>query len=747
MVSDILLMTMWEDAISGSKQPQETEMNDTANSSTVETPAPNTPADPFIGILFEGKYRIDKKLGEGGMGVVYRAKHIFMERPVAIKFLHADRVADSATLERFKREAVAAGRIQHPNATAVTDFGVSDKNIFYLVMEYLEGRSLREKLRDEGPLSCEETAKIIYQTCEAVESAHKNNIIHRDLKPDNIFLQVENGIETVKVLDFGIAKITHTGNATAGLTEAGMIVGTPYYMSPEQCQSDNLDPRADIYSIGVIIYEMLTAHLPFTGDSPLAIALKHVSEPVPSPSKYIEDLDEDVEEVILRALSKRRQDRQQSAKELAEEFANAVGYAPNNFRMTGDLSRSTFDDLPARFNTGGNRNSKTDAYENKPTDIQTHISSGRATSELSGRDSATINEQGKMTGKISGTKKSTGGKKGNKGISTGETQRDPRAESGGTLAMGRNESDGATIAMKSEGPQKNTVNSASPSRTPIYIGAAVLVLVIGVFGVFKLMSGGPQPTAQPTQTIGGNSTATPTPKLEGGMIAIPGGTFRMGRDGGKDQFGEEIPIIETPANNVTVKPFYIGKYEITNKEYAEFLQASGHKAPPNWSGATEGAAEQPITNVDLNDCIAYCEWRAKKENKPYRLPTEEEWEFAARGTESRLFPWGALWEPNLSNTKELTGGKGTLLPITSKSLLPDVSPFGVIAMSGNVSEWTSSDAKLYPGNDADLQSGLKVARGTNYANPKQTSAATFRILNVSTYKDPRVGFRIAMDKK
>src|SRR5262249_38502284 len=162
------------------------------------------------------------------------------------------------------------GRIQHPNATAVTDFGVSTgNNIFYLVMEYLEGRSLRERMRDEGALSCEETAQIIYQVCGAVEAAHKRNIIHRDLKPDNIFLQVEEGVEIVKVLDFGIAKITHTGNATAGLTEAGMIVGTPYYMSPEQCQSDNLDPRADIYSIGVIIFEMITGKLPFTGDSPL----------------------------------------------------------------------------------------------------------------------------------------------------------------------------------------------------------------------------------------------------------------------------------------------------------------------------------------------------------------------------------------------------------------------------------------------------------------------------------------------
>src|SRR6185369_10598 len=146
----------------------------------------------------------------------------------------------------------------------------------------------------------------------------------------NVFLQLEEGVETVKVLDFGIAKITNTGNATAGLTEAGMIVGTPYYMSPEQCQSDNLDPRADIYSVGVILFEMITGHLPYTGDSPLSIALKHVSEPVPSPRKYLPDLPEEIEDVVMRAMSKRRQERQQNAMQLAEEFAEAVGYSGGN---------------------------------------------------------------------------------------------------------------------------------------------------------------------------------------------------------------------------------------------------------------------------------------------------------------------------------------------------------------------------------------------------------------------------------
>jgi serine/threonine protein kinase len=323
----------WErfmaDSKADEKQSQETELNmDAANtekfpSTEVEQTSEHDYSE-LIGTIFEGKYKIESKLGEGGMGVVYRAMHMLMDRPVAIKFLHSDRLTDNAAIERFKREARAAGRIQHPNATAVLDFGIAN-DIFYLVMEYLEGRTLRDRLRAEGPLSGKEALRIMSQVCKAVDYAHKCNVIHRDLKPDNIFLQKKEDEEVVKVLDFGIAKITLGGSSTMIGSTTEMFMGTPHYMSPEQCQADPLDPTSDIYSLGVILFEMLTGKLPFKGNSLLSIAIKHLNEQPPSLCEFRPDLPKEAEAVIMRALMKDSKKRQQTASQLAEEFRQALG--------------------------------------------------------------------------------------------------------------------------------------------------------------------------------------------------------------------------------------------------------------------------------------------------------------------------------------------------------------------------------------------------------------------------------------
>lgn len=707
-----------------------------------------------MGTVFEGKYKIESKLGEGGMGVVYKATHIFMERAVAIKFLHGDRVKDTSTLDRFKREAMAAGRLQHPNATAVIDFGVSNENTFYLVMEYLNGRTLRERLQVDKSLSYEETARILYQVCGAVEAAHKRNIIHRDLKPDNIFLQMEDDREVVKVIDFGIAKITHSGEVTQGLTEAGMIVGTPFYMSPEQCQSDNLDTRADIYSIGVIIYEMLTGHVPFRADTAFAIALKHVGEPVPSPRETLPDMPVEVEAVILKSLEKNRLKRHQTALELADDFAKAIdykGWVPSYITDAGPSNRSTSDG-----NDTGVLKGRTTG-ENKGTGAKTPDSPAPGV----GRETSEISQVATQIGKRSNNKDQSK----RKGRETGEfdLNKENNKKSGGdnkqgTLAINSPEDSVGTLALGSlkvpKTPEEvTTTQPTPPAKSPmaLYAGVGIVVLLVAVVVAVKLLGGGGTPTSNTTPTPGlsptpvATSTAANT-NTSGVMIAIEGGSFKLGRDEGNDQFGNPIPPEETPANLVTVKPFYIAKYELTSREYAEFLQATGTKPPLNWKPGNEGAADLPVTGLDWNDANEYCKWRAKKEGKPYRLPTEEEWEFAARGSENRLYPWGAIWEPGIANTRELTGGTGTMLSVISQTLTKDVSPFGVIAMAGNASEWTASDAKLYPGNEAELEKGLKIAKGGNYGSGKATSAATFRLLNPPNFRDVHVGVRLAMDK-
>jgi serine/threonine-protein kinase len=277
----------------------------------------DTPVDPMIGRVFDDKYRLDERLGEGGMGTVYRATHLLIDRPVAVKVLNARFVTDEAARERFRREARAAGRLQHTNAVAVTDFGETSDGYVYIVMELLEGRSLRDVLLAEAPLEIARAVSLMLQISAAVAAAHEAGIIHRDLKPGNIFVVERSHAPTiVKVLDFGIAKLgleQTDGALPVTLTEAGVMIGTPRYMSPEQCNGTMLTFSSDVYSLGIILYEMLTGATPFTGSTPLAIALKHSAEPVRPPREIVASIPFEIEQIILRALEKSSQHRPSDA--------------------------------------------------------------------------------------------------------------------------------------------------------------------------------------------------------------------------------------------------------------------------------------------------------------------------------------------------------------------------------------------------------------------------------------------------
>lgn len=290
--------------------------------------------DRLIGQVLAGKYRIDEKIDEGGMGCVYRATHVLMEKTVAVKVLHPALAADDKIVARFTREAKAASRISHPHAINVTDFGESENGIVYLVMEYLRGRTLKDIVRGEGPMPLARVVEIVRQVSGALEAAHEQGVVHRDLKSDNIMLEETAGGDWAKVLDFGIAKIQQTAQSVhetdPGLTSPNLIIGTPQYMSPEQCsQASDIDTRSDVYSFGVIVYEMLAGHVPFSGDSPTAIMMKHLQEPPPSILEERKDLPASVGRVIARALAKRPEDRYQKAGELYDELNAAAAEAQN----------------------------------------------------------------------------------------------------------------------------------------------------------------------------------------------------------------------------------------------------------------------------------------------------------------------------------------------------------------------------------------------------------------------------------
>jgi serine/threonine-protein kinase len=282
------------------------------------------PADPLIGHTLDEKYRLEERLGVGGMGTVYRARHLLIDRPVAIKVLNKLFVEDEAARTRFRREARAAGRLQHPNAVTVTDFGESQDGYVYLVMELLEGRTLRDVLAKEAPLDVARSVALMLQISAAVAAAHDAGIIHRDLKPANIFVVQHPEVPAVvKVLDFGIAKLASElldDEDSLTLTQVGAMIGTPRYMSPEQCDGLELTPAADVYSLGCILYEMLTGTVPFSGATPLAIAVRQTSEIPRSPRDFVSSIPAALEQVVLHTLEKRPEDRPPNAAAFREEL-------------------------------------------------------------------------------------------------------------------------------------------------------------------------------------------------------------------------------------------------------------------------------------------------------------------------------------------------------------------------------------------------------------------------------------------
>src|SRR3989440_5987137 len=295
------------------------EYSDTTTLCSVDAAVLKSAGDPLLGQTLAGKYLIEKLLKRGGMGAVYQGKHVLMDKTVAIKVLRPSLAVDDAVVARFSREAKAASRISHPHAVSVTDFGESENGIVFLVMEYLDGRTLKEIIRSEGPMALDRVVEIVRQVAGALDAAHEQGVVHRDLKSDNIMLSQTNGSDWAKVLDFGIAKIQQPeGVRDVDITAANLVIGTPQYMSPEQCsQSSAIDARSDIYSLGIIIYEMLAGSVPFTGESPTLIMMKQVQDPPPSILEARPELGPGVAQVISRALAKQPADRFQSAGELS----------------------------------------------------------------------------------------------------------------------------------------------------------------------------------------------------------------------------------------------------------------------------------------------------------------------------------------------------------------------------------------------------------------------------------------------
>src|SRR5262245_59692810 len=266
----------------------------------------------LVGQVFSNRYRIERELARGGMAEVYLARDESLNRLVALKALFPEFAREPSFVERFRREAQAAANLNHPNIVGIYDWG-QESGTYFIVMEYVEGRSLRALMRNEGPIDPGQAADITAEIASALAFAHRRGVVHRDVKPGNVLITPQGH---VKVTDFGIAR----AGASDGLTQTGSVMGTATYFSPEQAQGLPVDGRSDVYALGVVLYEMVTSVAPFTGDSPVSVAYKHLREDAVPPSQRNPEMPPDLEQIIMTALAKDAEQRYQTADDMRADL-------------------------------------------------------------------------------------------------------------------------------------------------------------------------------------------------------------------------------------------------------------------------------------------------------------------------------------------------------------------------------------------------------------------------------------------
>ena len=710
--------------------------------------------------VLEGKYQIECRLGQGGMGVVYKARHAYLKTQLAIKVILPDLVGnDPQLVTRFRQEALAAAAIRHQNVVSVTDYGVIGGTVPFLVMEYVEGESLHDLLMREKSLSPERAFDLISAVCAGVGAAHHQGIVHRDLKPLNIMICSDkpNMAQAVKILDFGLAKIK-SGELLGSFIQAQTtgLMGSPYYMAPEQWADEDPDSRSDIYSLGVMLYQMLAGDVPFKGSSIPAIMKKHISDRPPTLGESGVIASPELEKAILHTLQKKPEDRTPSVEVFVDELREAI--------HPGKQFLNTARSLPVSSLKVVSRPPKSNVFVDNVAVGQTHadgqlliegIQSGNHRLRVS--HTGFLDWQGDVV--FDGTPQEVLAE-----LRQGNLDSKAAIPKPDVSVSGLSKHDLAT-RYAADGPdemeqtvQQNfepnrfdvSVVTAPPKKSSIFspwllgIAGLLVLFFIGAIGLGSaymagLFGGGEVPPANVLPT----PTPVPSPaQFAAEMAQIPGGTFMMGRNAGREN--------ERPENPVTVGAFNMDKFEITNGEYYAFVSATGYRPlPAHWVNNERpepGTERMPVRYVNIEDVQAFARWRSERDKVVYRLPSEQEWEYAARsGAKQYLYPWGNNFDPKCAVTDE----DSTEPDAVGTASCPN--DWGVMDLIGNVYEWTNSKPALYPGSSAGLRDDNEDRRmirgGAAFSKSKGEFGitATFRHDAPSSTRDKELGFRLVTD--
>jgi serine/threonine protein kinase len=714
--------------------------------------------------ILDGRYQLERRLGQGGMGAVFKARHIFLKTQHAIKIILPDLVGnDPMLVTRFRQEAMAAAAIRHQNIIAVSDFGVVRGTMPFLVMEFIQGKSLQDIMAEEGAMGPARAFELMQPICAGIAAAHRQKIVHRDLKPLNVMIQEGIPIsEGTKILDFGLAKIKSgelLGSFIAAQTTG--LMGSPFYMAPEQWGDEPPDTRADVYSLGVMLYQMLCGEVPFRGSSIPAIMKKHISTEPPSfASKGIE-MPPQIEAVVRHALEKEPKYRTPTADEFAKELREAMSSASATLKRTAEsateidpsktMVSAPSDSLRAASKTAFDPLAGTISSSSLEDEEKTRIAREELAREAEARHRRADEEEQKQ-------KEEDGERdeerrhleelvaKQTKVLEEKLTQLAATMSPKGTAALDPDatkvQRSGVATVGESSYPSVPAFSRADISLTgaprksslPIILGLVIVLLLGAGGGGYFLMRS--KVTTGPSNPGPNQPIETP---MKADLVEIPGGAFQMGRNDG--------PPTEAPAHAATVSTFLMDKTEVTNAEYSQFVRESNHTPPEHWGGIKPPVGQEllPVSNVSYDDAVSFVEWRSKRDGTTYRLPTEEEWEYAARnGDKDNLYPWGNTWQSGRAATQE--SGVGTVQPVGTYN--QGMNRWGVQDLVGNVWEWTSSKASLYKGNSTQLPAQHKdwiVIRGGCYASPTKGDlpvSGTLRNWVAPNYKNPVLGFRL-----